>query len=98
MAELKASKSNACSNPELEPDKGNDKGKKIVDADPNAIVATTKLQREDPEDPEDGEGLFHSQMWVKGSPLQFLVDNESQKHLISTEVVKRLGLPTIAHL
>ena len=38
-----------------------------------------------------------SLMWEKGSPLQFLVDSESQKNLISVEVMKRLGLPTIAH-
>ena len=37
-------------------------------------------------------------MWVKGSPLQFLVDSGSQKNLISADVVKRLGLPTIARL
>ena len=36
-------------------------------------------------------------MWVKGSPLQFIVDSGSQKNLISVEVVKRLGLPTTAH-
>jgi hypothetical protein len=36
-------------------------------------------------------------MWVKGSPLQFIVDNGSQKNLISVEVVKRLGLLTTAH-
>eukprot|EP00253_Pinus_taeda_P033419 PITA_33419 len=34
-------------------------------------------------------------MWVKGSPLQFIVDSKSQKNLIFAEVVKRLGLPTI---
>ena len=43
------------------------------------------------------ERLFHSQMWVKGSPVQFIVENGSQKNLISLEVVKRLGLPTIDH-
>ena len=36
-------------------------------------------------------------MWVKGSPLQFLVDRASQKNLISIEVVKWLDLLTIAH-
>ena len=36
-------------------------------------------------------------MWVKGSPLQFIVDSGSQKNLISVEVVKRLGLLTTAH-
>ena len=68
VAELKASESDACSDSESEPDKGNDKGKQIIDADPSAIVATTKLQRQDPKDPEEGECLFHSQLWVKCSP------------------------------
>eukprot|EP00253_Pinus_taeda_P008325 PITA_08325 len=36
-------------------------------------------------------------MWVKGSPLRFIVDSGSQKNLISAEVVKRLGLPTTPH-
>eukprot|EP00253_Pinus_taeda_P009554 PITA_09554 len=36
-------------------------------------------------------------MWVKGSPLQFIVDSWSQNNLISTEVVKRLGLLTTTH-
>lgn len=48
----------------------------------------------DPEDPKKGEWLFHYQMWVKGSTLQFIVDSESQKNLISTKVVKWLGLST----
>ena len=69
VAELKAPKSDAFFDPESKPDKGNDKGKKIIDVDPSAIVATTNIQKEGPEDPEEGEHLFHSQMWVKGSPL-----------------------------
>ena len=97
MAKLKAPELDACSDPESEPDKRNDIGKQIIDADSSAFIATTNIQREDPEDIEEGECLFHSQMWVKGSPLQFLVDSESQKNLISAEVMKRLGLPTIAH-
>jgi hypothetical protein len=36
-------------------------------------------------------------MWVKGSPLQFIVDNRSQKNLISVEVMKWLGLLTTSH-
>jgi hypothetical protein len=36
-------------------------------------------------------------MWVKGTPLHFIVDSDSQKNLISTEVVKRLALPTMSH-
>jgi hypothetical protein len=97
VAELKASESDACSDSKPEPDKGNDRGKQIIDAEPNAIVATMKIQKEEPEDPEEAERLFHSKMWVKGSPLQFIVDSGSQKNLISVEVVKRLGLPTTTH-
>ena len=97
MAELKVSKSDACSDSESEPDKGYEKGKQIIDADPSATVATAKIQKNEPEDPEEEERLFHSQMWVKGSPLQFIVDSGSQKNLNSAEVVKRLGLPTTAH-
>eukprot|EP00253_Pinus_taeda_P033385 PITA_33385 len=97
VAELKASESDTCSNPEPEPDKGNGKGKQIIDADPNATIATAKIQKNEPEDPKEGERLFHSQMWVKGSSLQFIFDSGSQKNLISAEVVKRLGLPTTTH-
>ena len=60
LTELKASKLKACSNSESKPDKGNHKGKHIIDAEPNAIVSTTKIQKEEPEDPEDEECLFHS--------------------------------------
>ena len=97
VAEMRASESDACSDSESEPEKGNEKGKQIIDAEPNATVATTKVQKEEPEDPEEEERLFHSQMWVKGSPVQFIVDNGSQKNLISADAVKRLGLPTTAH-
>eukprot|EP00253_Pinus_taeda_P014225 PITA_14225 len=97
VAELKVSESDAGSNSESEPDKGNDKGKQIIDADPNATIATAKIQKNEPEDREEEDCLFHSQMWVRGSPLQFIVDSRSQKNLISAEVVKRLGLPTTAH-
>eukprot|EP00253_Pinus_taeda_P031704 PITA_31704 len=97
VAELKVSESDACSDSESEPDKGNDKGKKIIDADPNATIATAKIHKNEPEDPKEEERLFHSQMWLKGSPLQFIVDSGSQTNLISAEVMKRLGLPTTAH-
>eukprot|EP00253_Pinus_taeda_P019020 PITA_19020 len=83
-----------CSDPEPKPDKGNGKGKQIIDADPNATIATTKIQKNEPKDPEEGKRLFHSQMRVKGLSLQFIVDSGSQKNLVSAEVVKRLGLPT----
>jgi len=97
VAKLKASESNACSESERELDKGDGKGKQIIDADPSATVATGKIQKNKAEEPEEGERLFHSQMWVKGLPLQFIVDSGSQKNLVSTEVVKRLGLPTTPH-
>ena len=34
-------------------------------------------------------------MWVKGSPLLFIVNNGSQRNLISADIVKWLGLLTI---
>ena len=64
----------------------------IIDVEPNATISTTKIKKDEPEDLEEGKRLFHSQMWVKGSLLQFIVDSESQKNLISAEVVKWLGL------
>ena len=98
VVELKAPESYACSDPKPEADKGDEKGNKIIDTDPSAIFSTTKLKREDPEDREDGECIFHSQMWVKGSPLHFLIYSISQNIVISVEVVKRLDLLTITHL
>ena len=76
---MKASESDGCSDSESKPNKGNDRGKNIIDAEPNATVATTKIQKEEPEYPKEAERLFHSKMWVKGSPLQFIVDFGSQK-------------------
>ena len=72
-----------------------ERGRRIIDAEPSSIIATTKLQPSEPDDREEGEHLFHSQMWVKGTPLQLIVDSGSQKNLISTEVVKRLTLLTM---
>jgi hypothetical protein len=48
VAELKASELDACSDFELELDKGNDRGKYIIDADPNATVSTMNIQKEEP--------------------------------------------------
>jgi hypothetical protein len=36
-------------------------------------------------------------MWVKGTPLHFIVDSGSQKNLISAKVIKRMALPTTPH-
>jgi hypothetical protein len=84
-------------NPDSESDSENTGKGQIIDADPTAIVATATIQPEEPTDPEEGECLFHSQMWVKGTPLHFIVDSGSQKNLISAEVVKQLGLSTTPH-
>ena len=61
---MKASELDASYDSESEPDKGSDKGNKIIDAEPNAIVDTAKIQKEELEDPKEEECLFHSQMWV----------------------------------
>jgi hypothetical protein len=84
-------------NPDSESDSENTGKGQIIDADPTAIVTTATIQPEEPTDPEEGEHLFHSQMWVKGTPLHFIVDSGSQKNLISVEVVKQLGLSTTPH-
>ena len=88
MVDINAFESYAYSDTESEPDKGNDRGKNIIDAEPNAIVTTTKIQKEELEDSEEEKRLFHSQMWVKGSPLQFIVNSGSQNNLISVEVIR----------
>ena len=75
-------------NPNSESDYENTSKGHIIDVDPTAIVVTATIQPEEPIDPEEGECLFHSQMWVKGTPLHFIVDSGSQKNLISTEVIK----------
>jgi hypothetical protein len=93
MVELKAFESKVDSNSESNPEGG----KQIIDAKPNSMVATTKVQPSEPEEPEEGKCLFHSQMWVKGALIHFIVDNGSQKNLISAEVLKQLNLPMTPH-
>jgi hypothetical protein len=85
------------SNPDSKSDSENIGKGQIIDADPTAIVATATIQPEEPTDLEEGEHLFHSQMWVKGTPLHFIFDSGIQKNLISVEVVKQLGLLTKPH-
>jgi hypothetical protein len=94
VAEVKASELDAGSDSELE----QKRGRRIIDAEPSATIATTKLQHGEPDEPKEGECLFHSHMRVKGTPLHFIVDSGSQKNLISTEVIKHLALPTMSHL
>ena len=84
MAEIKDKEPNLDSKSDS---KNTGKGQ-IIDVDPNVIVTTTIIQLEEPIDPEEGERFFHSQMWVKGTPLHFIFDNDSQKNLISAKFVK----------
>jgi hypothetical protein len=93
VAEVKDSESDADYDSEPEPERG----RWIIDAEPGAIVATTKLHPGEPDEPEEGVHLFHSQMWVKDTPLHFIIDSGSQKNLILAEVIKRLALPTTLH-
>jgi hypothetical protein len=69
--------------------------RQIIDAEPTATVATLTIKPE--EDPKEGEPLFQSQMWVKGTPLHFIVDRGSTKNIISAEAVKQLDFPTKPH-
>jgi hypothetical protein len=82
------------SKPDSESDSENTSKRQIIDADPTAIVATAAIQPEELTNLEEGECLFHSQKWVKGTPLHFIVDSGSQKNLISAEVVRQLELST----
>jgi hypothetical protein len=94
VAEVKDTKPNHDSESDLE----NIENRQIINVDSTATVANKTIQLEKPVDPEEGEHLFHSQMWVKATPLHFIVDNDSHKNLISTKVVKQLGLLTTPHL
>jgi hypothetical protein len=58
VAELKASESDACSTLSQNPTRGMTKGSKIIDAEPSATVATAKIQKNEPEDPEEGGSVF----------------------------------------
>jgi hypothetical protein len=93
VVEVKASESDASFDSESEPERG----RQIIDAEPNATIATTKLQPSDPDETKEGECLFHSHMWVKGTSLNFIIDISSQENLISTEVIKRFALLTTLH-
>jgi hypothetical protein len=93
VAEVKASELDVDSESKLEIERG----RWIIDAEPSATIASTKLQPGEPDEPKEGERLFHSQMWIKGTTLHFIFDSSSQKNLISTDVVKRLALPTTSH-
>jgi hypothetical protein len=63
-------------NPDSESDSENNGKGQIIDANPTSIIATATIQPEEPANPEEGEHIFHSQMWVKGTPLHFIVDRK----------------------
>jgi hypothetical protein len=94
VVELKASKSEVDSDSQSNLEGGN----QIINVEPSSIVSTIKVHPSELEEPEEGEFLFHSQVWVKGALLHFIVDSGSQKNLILAEVVKRLDLLTTPHL
>jgi hypothetical protein len=71
------------SEPDSDFDSYHNKGKQIIDVEPTSTIATKTIQPKELEDLEDDECLFHSQMWVKETPLHFIVDSGSQKNLIS---------------
>ena len=80
MDEVKAYESYVGSNSAPEPERG----RWIIDVEPNAIISTTKLHPSEPDEPEEGELLFHSKMWVKVTPLHFIIDSGIQNNFIST--------------
>jgi hypothetical protein len=71
--------------------------KRIIDVEPSTTVPTTKVQPTKSKEPMEGECLFHSQMWVKGASLHFIVDSGSQKNLISAKVFKWIDLLMTPH-
>jgi hypothetical protein len=70
-------------NPDSESNSENNWRREIIDADCTAIIATATIKPEELTYLEEGEHLFHSQMWAKGTLLHFIVDSGSQKNLIS---------------
>jgi hypothetical protein len=54
--EVKSSESDVGSESESKPKRG----RRIIDAETSVIVATPKLHLDEPNEPEEGEILFHS--------------------------------------
>jgi hypothetical protein len=79
VAKVKDSESDVGSDFESEPERG----RWIISTEPSATIYTTMVQPAEPDEPEEGECLFHSHMWVKGTPLHFIIDSSSHKKLIS---------------
>ena len=66
-------------NPDLESDSEDNGRRHIIDADPTTTVATTTIQAKEITYFEEGERLFHSQMWVKGTPLHLIIYREARR-------------------
>jgi hypothetical protein len=90
---MKEKQSDSRSSSDLEKDKGN----YIIDVEPSSIITTTNIHLKELEDPEEGELLLHSNMWVKGTPLHLIVDNGSQNNLILNVVRKILKFTKIPY-
>jgi hypothetical protein len=72
--EVKASKSDVGSDLESK----RKRGRWIIDAEPSATIATTsKVHPNEPDEPKEDEHVFHSNMWVKGTLLQFILDKDN---------------------
>jgi hypothetical protein len=56
VVEVKAFELDVDSDSESEPKRG----RWIIDAEPSVIISTTKLQQGEPNEPEEGEHIFHS--------------------------------------
>jgi hypothetical protein len=56
VAKAKSSQSDVGSEFELEPERG----RWIINVEPSVIIATTKFQPDESDEPEEGERLFHS--------------------------------------
>jgi hypothetical protein len=59
------------------------------------MIATIKP--EELGDPEEGELVFHSHMWVKGSLIHFIVEGGIKKKIILVKVIKQMDLLTTPH-
>jgi hypothetical protein len=70
VVEVKASESYVGS----DSDSKLERGRCITDTEPSATFSTTKVHPDEPDEPKEGECLFHSQMWVKGTLLHFIID------------------------
>ena len=65
--------------------------------EPSSTISIAKIQPQEPEDPKEGDCLFHSQLWVYENPLYFIDVSGIHKNLISSKFAKKLKLPIVPH-